>query len=109
MAVTLPAQAQELRPLRLSLYASFATLQVLDVHSTYRGLAHGGREANPVMASLTDAPVLFLAVKVGGTVGTIYLTEKVAARRPLIALVVMGAVNSFYLMTVAHNYGVGRR
>src|SRR3954454_10364471 len=54
------------------LYASFATLQALDYHSTRSALADGSvREANPLMRSIVNSPPAFIAVKAAATAGVI--------------------------------------
>ncbi len=68
-----PGVAPQPRPGALvPLYASFATLQALDVHSTSRALDQGAVEANPMMKGLAGNPTALLAVKAAGTAGIIY-------------------------------------
>ena len=63
-----PALAAPPRPaVLLPLYASFATLQGLDAHSTWRALNQGAVEANPVMKGFAGNPTALLAVKAAGT------------------------------------------
>jgi hypothetical protein len=87
------------------LYASFAVLQALDVHSTLSALQRGvGREANPGMAGLASSSAAFAAVKAGAAVGIIYLTEHVRTRSRVGSIVLMAALNSAYAVVVVNNY-----
>jgi hypothetical protein len=100
--------ARSSRGILLPLYVSFATLQVLDVHSTSRALAAGGVEANPVMRGVAGNPAALLAVKAGVTASTIVLAEKVRSKSRVGAILLMAALNSTYATVVAHNYRVVR-
>jgi hypothetical protein len=88
---------------------SFVGLQALDAHSTFQGLARGGREANPLMRGVAESPAAFVAVKAGATAGTIYLTEKLWKRNKAAAIATMIGANVAYGLIVSHNYGVARR
>lgn len=90
--------------LRYSLYASFATLQALDAHSTLRAINGGGSEANPFMAGIASKPFAFVAMKAGTTAATIYLAEKLSKKNPIASVLLMTAMNSAYATVVAHNY-----
>lgn len=106
----LPARETAERPAPLvPLYMSFAGLQALDVHSTYQGLARGGRESNPLMRGVAGSPAAYVAVKAGATAGTIYLTEKIWKRNRAAAIATMIGANVAYGLIVSHNYGVVRR
>src|SRR5687768_4530109 len=67
----IPTEAGEAKPRRpkalIPLYATFASLQVLDVHSTTRALDRGAVEANPVMKGVVSSPAGMLALKAGAT------------------------------------------
>lgn len=91
----------------LALYASFAALQALDMHSTHRALAQGGREANPIVASV-GSPMLMIGLKAGATTGIIFLSEKLRKRNRVAAMLVMVALNSTYAVVVSNNYAIGR-
>lgn len=97
------------RGVLVPLYLSFAALQALDAHSTFRALDAGGAEANPLMAGLAGNRAAFMAVKAGVTASTIYLVEKVRVKSRTAAVVLMAAINSAYATIVAHNYRVTRR
>ena len=101
MAETRPAAN---RGALVPLYASFATLQMLDAHSTLRALRAGGEEQNPLLKGLADKPAALVALKAGVAVSTIALAEKVRGRSRVGAIVLMAALNSAYATVVAHNY-----
>ena len=101
-----PALSPAVAPPRgvlLPLYSGFATMQALDVHSSLRARAHGGTEANPVLAGVTN-PVAFTLVKTGVTVTTIYLIDRIRKEHRKTAIVTMVSLNAFYGVLVAHNY-----
>lgn len=101
--------ARDRRPAPLvPLYASFVTLQILDLHSTHDALARGGAEANPALAGLAGNTVAMSAVKAAGTAGVILITEKLRARNKAAALGLMIATNSAMAWVVQHNYRTGR-
>ena len=100
----------ETRPASLiPLYVSFATVQVLDAHSTYSGLERGGREVNPLLGTVVNSPAAFVAVKAGATAGTIYLAEKIWKRNRKAAIITMIGANIAYGMIASHNYSIARR
>jgi hypothetical protein len=84
-------------------------LQALDVHSTYRVLNAGGREANPAAAQFVNSPAALIALKAGTTAGMIAVTERLRKHSPKAAVVVMAALNSAMATVVAHNYSVAAR
>jgi hypothetical protein len=90
----------------LPLYVSFAALQVLDAQTTLAALDRGAVEGNPMMRGLADNRAALFAVKAGTTAGAIYLAERVRARSPVGALLLMGGLNSLYAAVVANNYRV---
>jgi hypothetical protein len=92
------------RGVLVPLYASFATLQMLDAHSTIRALRAGGEEQNPLLKGLADKPAALVALKAGVAVSTIALAEKVRGKSRVGAIVLMAALNSAYATVVAHNY-----
>jgi hypothetical protein len=104
-----PAHADR-RGALLPLYASFAALQGLDIHSTLRAIRGGrAREGNPVMTAVADSPAAFVALKAAAAAGVIYLTEHVRTRNRVGALVLMGALNTLYAVVVASNYRAAGR
>ena len=92
------------RGVLVPLYVSFATLQMLDAHSTIRALRAGGVEANPLLKGLADKPAALVALKAGVALSTIVLADKVRGRSRVGAIVLMAALNSAYATVVAHNY-----
>ncbi len=80
------------------LFILFCVLQVGDVYTTHRVLSKGGREINPVMASLFDAfgdhlaPLIAVKVLVCAAIW-FFVTD------PLI----LGGLCAFYLVVVLHN------
>lgn len=93
----------------LPLYVTFATLQMLDAHSTTKALQSGGVEGNTLVASFAGNSGALYAVKIGTAAETIYLGEKIWRKNRFGALLTMVAVNSAYAMIVQHNYGVANR
>jgi hypothetical protein len=100
-----PARPAALAPL----YISFGTLQALDVHSTFRALGNGGREANPIIGNMLGTPAGVVALKGAATIGIIYMAEKVSRRNRTAAVLTMIGLNSAYAMVVARNYSIARR
>lgn len=94
------------RGVLLPLYLSFATLQVLDAHSTVRAVRAGGVEQNPLVGSLAGRPAGLFALKAGVAVSTIVLADKVRVRSRAGAIILMAALNSVYGVVVARNYSI---
>jgi Domain of unknown function (DUF5658) len=100
-----PRLAPQPRPGALvPLYASFATLQALDAHSTSRALDHGAVEANPMMKGIAGNRTALLAAKAAGTAGVIFASEKMWKRNRAAAVFFMVAANSAMAWVVQHNY-----
>jgi hypothetical protein len=57
------AHASAGRGVLLPLYMSFASLQMLDAHSTLRAARAGAVEQNPLMQGLADKPAALVALK----------------------------------------------
>lgn len=91
------------------LYVSFATLQVLDIHSTLRAPEVGGREANPIVGGMLGSPAAFIAAKVGMTASIYFVSERLWKRHKAAAILTMIALNSSYGAVVAHNYAIEAR
>ena len=93
----------------MPLYASLGVLQALDVHSTGRGLAVGGREANPVMRPIVGNRAAFVAVKAATTVGVVWASERLWRKQNRKAAVLLTALTNVGLAAVvAHNYRAAR-
>lgn len=90
-----------------ALYASFATLQVLDAHSTHRATSRGYVESNPLMRPTSDNIGATLAIKAGATAATIFAVEKLWKRNRTAAVLTMIGVNAGYALLVSSNYRRG--
>ena len=102
------------RPLRrppalLPLYITFATLQMLDAHSTTKALQNGGVEANPVVASFAGNTGALYATKIATVAATVFIGEKLWRKNRFGAIMTMMAINSAYAVVVRHNYGIASR
>jgi Domain of unknown function (DUF5658) len=93
----------------IPLYASFVSLQILDIHSTTTGLAAGGVEANPAMKAVAGNAIALSAVKAAGTAGLILVSEKLRTKNRAAAVGLMIAANSAMAWVVQHNYRVQGR
>lgn len=91
------------------LYLTFAGLQALDAHSTWRAVGGGGSEANPVVRSTLHNPTSLVVMKSATAAGVVLLTEKLWRRNRTAAVISMIAINSAYVTIAAHNYGTARR
>jgi hypothetical protein len=98
-----PAAWKRPAPL-VPLYISFATLQVLDAHSTRRALTRGAVEANPLMKGVAGNSGALLAVKVAGAAATIVAADKISKKNKAAAVAFMVAVNAGMALVVRHNY-----
>ena len=101
------AKARRPRAL-MPLYASFASLQVLDVHSTTRAIDRGAVEMNPLMKGIAGNPIGMLAIKAGATTGVVYAGERLWKRNKTAAVLFMVAANTAMGWVVQHNYRVVR-
>ncbi len=86
------------------LYVSFAGLQALDLHSTWRAVDHGAVEANPVLKGVVGSPAGLVALKAVGTAGVIFASEKMWKRNRTASVIFMVAANSAMAWVVQHNY-----
>ena len=90
---------------RFGLYAAQGALQALDILTTSRALNAGHREANPLFKSGNrSAMVLAKSASFGLHV---FLTERLAERRPKAAKWLMVATNAFMSVVVVNNLAVG--
>ena len=103
------APAPQRPAMLLPMYVSFAALQALDIHSTLRAPAYGGREANPIVDGMLGSPAAFVAVKAGMTAAVYYASERLWKRNKAAAIVTMIGLNCAYTTIVAHNYAVEAR
>lgn len=89
------------------MYASFATLQALDYHSTTRALSEGtARESNPLVRPIVDHRPAFIAVKAAATAAIVFQAERLWKDHPVRAIVFMVAANGAMAAIVAHNYSI---
>jgi len=90
--------------LEVSLAASYATLQALDVFSTVTAVRSGrGQELNPMVGGLADRPAAFAAVKGAMTASTLFLMHRYAKHHPKAAVISMIALNIGYSYVVSQN------
>jgi hypothetical protein len=102
------AGAEE-RPATLApLYVSFATLQILDAHSTSRALDRGSYEVNPMMKGIAGNQFALFAVKAAGTAGVVVVSEKMWKKNRVAAVVFMVATNAAMAAVVQNNYAAVR-
>ena len=94
--------------LMMSLYGSTAVMQALDVHSTLSAFRAGATEANPLMQGVTKNRAMFMAVKAGVAVSTIFAAKQLSKRNKVAAIATLIAINSASAMVVNHNYKVAR-
>jgi len=92
-----------------SLYVTTATMQALDVHSTFAALNRGGGEANPLMNGLTKNRVAFGAVKAGVAATSIYAAHRLGKHNRVAAIALLIGINSAYAAVVSHNYRVANQ
>lgn len=104
----LPVRRSRTRPSALvPMYASFATLQALDYHSTTSAVSEGiAREANPIVRQVVDNPPAFIALKAAATVAIVYQAERMWKDHPVRAIVFMAAANAALGIVVARNYSI---
>lgn len=103
------AAAPDRMPFRrglIPLFASFATLQALDVHSTLTVIDRGGFERNPIAAPFVNHPAAFVAFKAGMTTATFLAATRLSRRNRVGAYALMAGMNAAYAIVVAHNYRV---
>jgi hypothetical protein len=92
-----------------TLYISYGTLQILDVHSTLQGVSRGAQEANPLLRGLTRHTPALVALKAGLAANTLLWSEYLWKRGHRTAAVfVMVFANSLTAVAVLHNYQVSR-
>jgi hypothetical protein len=91
-----------------SLYVSFAVLQGLDLHSTFKALDAGGRETNPFMAGIASNRGAMIGMKAATTGAAILLADRVARNNKTASFILMAAMNTAFAAVVAHNYRVAK-
>jgi len=88
----------------VSLYASFAALQFVDMHSTWRALDHGAAEANPLLTGVAGNKAGLVTVKAGGTAAVIAVSERLRRKNRTAAMIFMVSANCAMTWAVQHNY-----
>ena len=107
MSTREPLRVAAKRPVVLSaLYASYASLQVLDVVSTRKALSVGAHEVNPIMGGASTGRMM--AVKVAGSSAAIFFAERMWKKNRVSAIVTMAVVNGLTAAVVSHNARVNR-
>ena len=94
--------------LMTGLYATTATMQMMDVRSTLTAFKNGAVEANPMMSGIVKNKAAFIAFKAGIAASTIWSAHSMAKRNKVGAILMLAAVNSAYAIIVNHNYQVAR-
>ena len=95
-------------PALIPLYASFAALQLVDMHSTWRALNLGAVEANPLLSGVAGNKAVLLTVKTAGTAGVIAVSERLRKKSRTAAVILMISANSGMTWVVEHNYAAVR-
>ena len=90
---------------RFGLYATQGALQALDILTTHRALNAGHTEANPLFKSGNRTGMILAKSASFGL--HVYLTERLAERRPKTAKWLMVATNAFMSIVVVNNLAVG--
>jgi hypothetical protein len=98
------ADAVQRPPALIPLYASFAALQLVDMHSTWRALNHGAVEANPLLSGVAGNKAVLLTVKTAGTAAVIAVSERLRKKSRTAAVILMISANSGMMWVVEHNY-----
>jgi hypothetical protein len=98
------ADAVQRPPALIPLYASFAALQLVDMHSTWRALNHGAVEANPLLSGVAGNKAVLLTVKTAGTAAVIAVSERLRKKSRTAAVILMISANSGMTWVVEHNY-----
>ena len=85
----------------------FIAANVADLHSTHQAVRSGrGIEANAIMGDGTGARAI--ALKSASTVGVLFLTERLAKRRPRLARVTLYTLTGVIAGVSARNYRISR-
>ena len=87
-----------------ALYATTVVMQGLDVHSTLMAFDAGAVEGNPIMGGVTRNVGTFVATKAAVAAGVIFMSQRIAKKNKVAAIITLVAVNSAYAAIVAHNY-----
>lgn len=105
--ISILSQAQ-VRKSYIALESTYIVLNYADLHLTYKGLAHGAREANPAARWLYDKDLL-IPGKIIVTGATLWMFRRMYIENPRTAYVYLIAANLIYIGVVANNYVVTLR
>jgi hypothetical protein len=86
---------------------SFAVLQGLDLHSTWRAVGSGRQEVNPLIGGASGSMPSAIVLKAGMTTLTVWSNARLRRTKPGLARTVAVVENLVYLMIVTHNYRLG--
>ena len=92
----------------VSLYATFAGLQVMDIVSTRGALERGGAEMNPLMKEAVGSNSLSLGIKGATTAATILAIDRIGKRNRKAGIAAAVIANGVTAAIVAHNMRVNR-
>jgi hypothetical protein len=101
---TSPQTMLQRPPALVPLYASFAGLQLVNMHSTWRALDHGAVEGNPVLMNVAGNKAGLFAVKAAGTAAVIGVSEGLWRKNRAAAILFMISTNAAMTWVVEHNY-----
>lgn len=90
-------------PLQLSLYATLAGLNVLDVVSTRAAIERGAVERNPLMKDAIGDNAMSIGIKSATTIATILAIDKIGQRNRKAGIVAAVIANGVTAAIVAHN------
>ena len=86
------------------MYSSYAALQMLDVTSTTRALAHGAVEKNAMLGGIANHAAALTLLKMGTTASTVYAMEHLRKKHRIAAIATMAGLDAMYSVIVVHNY-----
>ena len=85
---------------------TYNALQLLDLGTTYYGLARGAEESNYLMRSPVQKPLLMAGMKISIILGTNYVMKELYVKEPFITYLFMSLLNGLYGYVVYNNIGV---
>jgi hypothetical protein len=112
LLLAMPASAQEMPTVHQVGLAAYAGAAALDYHSTYRVLASGGIEHNPLGRLTQNHPTATVAVGASvDAIATVLLYKWLGKKNPTLTTVLLAAATSVRFSLAVQNYQepVGRR
>jgi hypothetical protein len=92
-------------PLLFTLYASHLALELLDARSTQQAVANGrAREGNPLLEPFATNTAALTVTKLGMAAGIIFATDRLYRHHPLFAMVILGTINTGYIILLQRSY-----